>query len=79
MPHYIAPLRDMQFVLHELLEVESALKELPKHSDLDIDTMNQVLEEGGKFAANVIFPLNHSGDREGCKLDINTHAVKAPA
>ena len=79
MPHYIAPLRDMQFVLHELLEVESALKELPKHSDLDIDTMNQVLEEGGKFAANVIFPLNHSGDREGCKLDVNTHTVQAPA
>ena len=79
MPHYVAPLRDMQFVLHELLEVESALKELPKHSDLDIDTMNQVLEEGGKFAANVIFPLNHSGDREGCKLDVNTHTVQAPA
>ena len=79
MPHYVAPLRDMQFVLHELLEVESALKELPKHSDLDVDTMNQVLEEGGKFAANVIFPLNHSGDREGCKLDVNTHTVQAPA
>ena len=79
MPHYIAPLRDMQFVLHELLEVESALKELPKHSDLDIDTMNQVLEEGGKFAANVIFPINHSGDREGCKLDVSTHTVQAPA
>lgn len=78
MPHYVAPLRDMQFVLHELLEVESALKELPKHSDLDIDTMNQVLEEGGKFAANVIFPLNHSGDREGCKLDVSTHTVQAP-
>lgn len=78
MPHYVAPLRDMQFVLHELLEVESALRELPKHSDLDIDTMNQVLEEGGKFAANVIFPLNHSGDREGCKLDVSTHTVQAP-
>ena len=78
MPHYVAPLRDMQFVLHELLEVGSALKELPKHSDLDIDTMNQVLEEGGKFAANVIFPLNHSGDREGCKLDVSTHTVQAP-
>jgi butyryl-CoA dehydrogenase len=78
MPHYVAPLRDMQFVLHELLEVETALKELPKHSDLDIDTMNQVLEEGGKFAANVIFPLNHSGDREGCKLDVSTHTVQAP-
>jgi butyryl-CoA dehydrogenase len=79
MPHYVAPLRDMQFVLHELLEVESALKELPKHSDLDVDTMNQVLEEGGKFAANVIFPINHSGDREGCKLDVSTHTVQAPA
>lgn len=78
MPQYTAPLRDMQFVLHELLDVESELKQLPAHADLDADTINQVLEEGGKFAADILFPINHSGDREGCKLDVATHTVTAP-
>jgi len=67
MGQYIAPLRDMQFVMHELLNVESELKGLPKHADLDADTINQVLEEAGKFCSDVIFPLNQSGDEEGCK------------
>jgi butyryl-CoA dehydrogenase len=78
MPQYTAPLRDMQFVLHELLNVETELKQLPAHADLDADTINQILEEGGKFASEVLFPLNHSGDREGCKLDVATHTVTAP-
>jgi alkylation response protein AidB-like acyl-CoA dehydrogenase len=37
-----------------------------------------VLEEGGKFAAEVIFPINISGDTEGCTLDPVTHAVTTP-
>ena len=78
MGQYTAPLRDMQFVLHELLQVEEELKQLPAHADLDADIINQVLEEGGKFASEVLFPLNHSGDREGCKLDQITHAVTTP-
>ena len=78
MGQYIAPLRDMQFVLHELLQVEQELKQLPKHADIDADIINQVLEEGGKFTSEVLFPLNHSGDREGCKLDKETHAVTTP-
>ena len=78
MGQYIAPLRDMQFVLHELLNVEQELKQLPAHADTDADIINQVLEEGGKFASEVLFPLNHSGDREGCSLDKETHVVKTP-
>lgn len=78
MAQYIAPLRDMQFVLHELLQVEQELKQLPSHGEMDADTINQILEEGGKFASNVIFPLNHSGDREGCKLDKENHTVTTP-
>ena len=41
--------------------------------------MNAVLEEAGKFASQVVFPLNQSGDAEGCKLDTATHEVKAPS
>jgi len=78
MPSYRAPLRDMQFVLHELLEVDTALSALPAHASLDAATINQVLEEGGKFVAEVIFPLNHSGDREGCHFNAETHTVTTP-
>jgi alkylation response protein AidB-like acyl-CoA dehydrogenase len=79
MPHYTPPLRDMQFVLHELFNVVEQLKLLPKHADIDAATLNAVLEEGGKFAAEVLAPLNQSGDEQGCVLDQKTHAVTAPA
>jgi hypothetical protein len=78
MPQYNPPLRDMQFVMHELLHAVDELKMLPAHRDIDADTMNSVLEEGGKFAAQVVFPLNVSGDRQGCTLDKTTHTVHAP-
>lgn len=78
MPQYNPPLRDMQFLLHEVLNVPEELKALPPHADIDADTINAVLEEGGKFAAQVVFPLNQSGDEEGCTLDKQTHDVTAP-
>jgi alkylation response protein AidB-like acyl-CoA dehydrogenase len=78
MPQYNPPLRDMQFLLHEVLNVPEELKALPPHADIDADTINAVLEEGGKFAAQVVFPLNQSGDEEGCTLDKQTHDVSAP-
>ncbi|RZL37890.1 MAG: acyl-CoA dehydrogenase [Rubrivivax sp.] len=78
MPQYTPPLRDMQFVMHELLNVVDELKLLPGHEDIDADMINAVLEEGGKFAAEVIAPINLSGDAEGCTLDKTTHEVTAP-
>jgi alkylation response protein AidB-like acyl-CoA dehydrogenase len=78
MPTYTPPLRDMQFVMHELLNVTADLKTMPRHADIDVDTINAVLEEGGKFASEVIFPLNISGDEEGCTYDKVTHAVTTP-
>ncbi|CAH2811324.1 MAG: Long chain acyl-CoA dehydrogenase [fadN-fadA-fadE operon] (EC [uncultured Caballeronia sp.] len=78
MGQYTAPLRDMQFVLHEVLNVEAELKSMPKHADLDADTINQVLEEAGKFCSEVVFPLNQSGDREGCTYE-GDGVVKTPA
>jgi alkylation response protein AidB-like acyl-CoA dehydrogenase len=78
MPTYTPPLRDMQFVMHELLNVTDDLKTIPRHADIDVDTINAVLEEGGKFASEVIFPLNISGDEEGCTHDKVTHAVTTP-
>ena len=78
MPTYTPPLRDMQFVMHEVLNVVNDLQQIPKHADIDADTINAVLEEGGKFASEVIFPLNVSGDTEGCTLDQATHSVTTP-
>ncbi|AXQ29967.1 acyl-CoA dehydrogenase [Solimonas sp. K1W22B-7] len=66
MGQYTPPLRDMQFVLHEMLNVAAALKKLPLHADIDADTINTILEEGGKFCAEVLYPINQIGDREGC-------------
>lgn len=78
MPVYNPPLRDMQFVMHEVLNVAAEYKQMPAHAETDEDTINAILEEGGKFAAEVTFPLNVSGDAEGCKLNRETHEVTTP-
>jgi alkylation response protein AidB-like acyl-CoA dehydrogenase len=78
MPTYTPPLRDMQFLLHEVFHVADEFKAMPTHAETDVDTINAVIEEAGKFAAEVTFPLNISGDTEGCVLDKATHEVKAP-
>ncbi|GAB2736215.1 acyl-CoA dehydrogenase C-terminal domain-containing protein [Melaminivora jejuensis] len=78
MPIYTPPLRDMQFVLHEVFKVTEEFQAMPAHAEVDKDTLNAVLEEAGKFAAGVAFPLNISGDEEGCKLDVQTHEVTPP-
>ena len=78
MPTYTPPLRDMQFVMHEVLNVADEYRAMPRHQDVDADTINAILEEGGKFASEVIFPLNISGDTEGCSLNRETHEVTTP-
>ncbi len=78
MPSYTPPLRDMQFVMHEVFKVADEYKAMPAYAEVDADTINAVLEEGGKFASEVIFPLNISGDEEGCRLDKETHEVATP-
>ena len=78
MPSYTPPLRDMQFLLHEVLHAPAVLQAMPAHADIDADTLAAILEEGGKFASEVIFPLNQVGDQQGCQLDPATHEVKTP-
>jgi alkylation response protein AidB-like acyl-CoA dehydrogenase len=78
MSHYTPPLRDMQFVMHEVLDAVSTLRTLPAHAEVDAATIDAVLEEGGKFAAQVLAPLNRSGDEEGCELDRSSHEVRTP-
>ena len=76
MPSYTPPLRDIQFVLHELLDIQTQLRQLPAHADIERETVDAILEAGGKFCAEVLFPLNQVGDREGCKFDAATGDVR---
>ncbi len=68
MPSYQAPLRDMQFALYEMSDT-AALRELPGCEDLHPDAIDPVLEAAGTFCAEVLFPLNRSGDEEGCHFE----------
>lgn len=65
MPVYTAPLEDIRFVLHEVLGVE-ALSALPGHEDATPETIDSIIEEGAKLCEQVLFPLNQSGDVQGC-------------
>jgi alkylation response protein AidB-like acyl-CoA dehydrogenase len=79
MPLYTPPLRDQQFVLHEVLGAVDVLRKMPRYAELDVDTVNQVVEEAGKFCAEQLLPLNQSGDAEGCHYDAEERAVRTPA
>jgi len=71
MPTYKAPLRDMRFLLKDVLNAEAALSELPYylgHETHSADLADQILDEAARFASNVIQPLNASGDAEGCTV-----------
>jgi alkylation response protein AidB-like acyl-CoA dehydrogenase len=78
MPIYKAPFRDQQFVIHEVLGAVDMLKPLPRYADLDADTINQVVEEAGKFCEELLLPVNQSGDAEGCAYDVASRSVKTP-
>lgn len=66
MPAYKAPLREIQFVMNEVLDTEAVYQSLPGYEEATPDLMNAIIEEGAKFAENVLSPLNQSGDEEGC-------------
>ena len=66
---YKAPLRDMQFVLHELLDSTSHYKSIPEYEEVEKDIIDSYIEAAASFAENEIAPLNRSGDEEGCTFD----------
>ncbi|WP_428541578.1 acyl-CoA dehydrogenase C-terminal domain-containing protein [Profundibacter sp.] len=67
MPSYTAPIKDVQFLLHDVLGVSKS--DIPGYDELEADFTGAVLEEAGKVASEVLAPLNPVGDTEGCKLE----------
>lgn len=67
MSEYRAPRRDQQFVLEMLAGLDNVLA-LPGHEELSVELVQAVIEEAGKFAADVLAPLNRRGDVEGCRF-----------
>jgi alkylation response protein AidB-like acyl-CoA dehydrogenase len=65
--NYIAPLRDMRFVIEDVLGAPAAWAATPAFADLDAGTARLVLEEAGKFASGVLAPLNAAADLQGCR------------
>ena len=69
---YKAPLRDIQFVMHELLDSENHYKTLPAFQEADRELMDSLFEMAASFTENELSPLNQSGDAEGCQFDNGT-------
>ncbi len=65
MPTYTAPTRDTRFLVNELLDLAS-YGNLPGFEMASPDVTDAVITEGGKFCAEVLAPINQSGDQEGC-------------
>jgi acyl-CoA dehydrogenase len=76
MSTYSAPVRDMKFVVKELVGLDE-ISALPGCEEVTPDLVDAVLEEAGKFATGVLDPLNRPGDKTGAKLEGNT-VVTAP-
>lgn len=77
MPEYKAPVRDIRFVINEVLESEKLHQTLPGYEEATEDLMNAIVDEGAKFAEEVLAPLCRTGDEEGCHW--SEEGVKTPA
>ena len=67
MPSYTPPTKDMQFILHDVLNVTAS--DIPGYDELEADFTSAILEEAGKLTSEVLAPLNVVGDKEGCRLE----------
>ncbi|WP_299974744.1 acyl-CoA dehydrogenase C-terminal domain-containing protein [uncultured Pseudoteredinibacter sp.] len=69
MAEYKAPMREIQFVMNELLDFPAHYQSLPGCEDATTDVVSAIIEESAKFCENVLAPLNKVGDEEGCKWE----------
>jgi len=78
MTTYKAPIRDMQFVMRDLLNIEKHYQSLPACEEVNGELIDAILGEGSKFSEEVVAPLNAVGDQEGCQM-LDNGEVKTPA
>ena len=67
MPTYTPPIKDIQFVLHDVLGISD--RDIPGYDELDREFTQAILDEAGKVASEILAPLNAVGDHEGCTLE----------
>ncbi|MEW6442186.1 MAG: acyl-CoA dehydrogenase [bacterium] len=65
---YRANIRDMKFILHEMLHIEETILKRGPFSDFSAEDVDMVLTQAAKFAETVLGPANKEGDREGCRF-----------
>lgn len=78
MPSYKPPVQDIQFILNDVLNVSERTKDIPACAAVDAQTVEMVLQTAAEYGVKKAFPLNHSGDEEGCKFDGATGKVTTP-
>lgn len=66
---YKAPLEEMNFLIRDVFNIQGTLSKMLVFADFDNDLYSAVLDESAKFAENVLYPINRSGDEEGCHFD----------
>jgi len=66
LPEYQAPTREMNFIYNEIIDIQSHYAKLKGCEEVSPDLIQAILEEAGKFASQVLQPLNTPGDEEGC-------------
>ncbi|GGX92763.1 acyl-CoA dehydrogenase [Litchfieldella qijiaojingensis] len=69
MASYQAPLRDMRFILDEVFQAPQEWSAMPATQELGMDLVEAILEEGARVVKAELFPLNQSGDAEGCRFE----------
>ncbi|WP_108123973.1 acyl-CoA dehydrogenase C-terminal domain-containing protein [Saccharospirillum mangrovi] len=66
MAEYKAPIQDMQFVLNDVFKADQLWASMPHTAEVTPDLVSAILEEGARLCENELFPINRSGDEEGC-------------